>query len=160
MTGRDSGMNAATLGFGLAFGFLFSAAGFNQYDTIHRMLLLENMEPFLVMGSAIATALPILWFLERRGWSTPLGGRLSLRRWEIERSRVYGGVVFGAGWAITGACPGTLSTMIGAGSLMGFVLLAGVIGGIVLHDQFVGRGTQVTGTAQPVTGDEAHQPVT
>jgi len=79
--------------FGLAFGAVFSAAGFNRYDTIHRLLLLEDAGPFLTMASAVGT-----------------------------------------GWAITGACPGTASTTLGAGSLMGIVLVAGMITGIALRD--------------------------
>jgi hypothetical protein len=46
--------------FGVAFGFLFSAAGFNQYNVIHRMLLLQYLYPFLVMGASLLTSLPIL----------------------------------------------------------------------------------------------------
>lgn len=132
-------LNGAALGFGLAFGFIFASAGFNQYDVIHQMLLLENLEPFLVMGSAMLTALPLLWLLERRRWRTPFGGRLQLERRVFERKHLYGGVVFGTGWAITGACPGTLSTTIGAGSLMGVPMLAGVVAGIYLHDVAVAR---------------------
>lgn len=125
--------------FGLAFGFLFAAAGLNQYDVIHRMLLLENFDPFLIMGSAVGTALPILWLLERRGWRSPLGGPLELRRWAIERRHLYGGVVFGTGWAVTGACPGTLSTTLGAGSLLGLPMVAGVLLGIALRDLIAER---------------------
>ena len=123
--------------FGLAFGAVFAAAGFNQYDVIHQMLLLENLEPGLTMGSAVGTAFVILRVLERRRWQTPLGGRLKLRRGEIERKHVLGGMVFGTGWAITGACPGTASTMIGGGSLMGIVLAAGLVAGIALRDVVV-----------------------
>lgn len=140
--------------FGLAFGFLFAAAGLNQYDVIHRMLLLENFDPFLIMGSAVGTALPILWLLERRGWRSPLGGPLELRRWAIERRHLYGGVVFGTGWAITGACPGTLSTTLGAGSLLGLPMVAGVLLGIALRDLIAKRTPQTS--AAPV----ARQPDT
>ncbi len=120
--------------FGALFGFLFAAAGFNQYDVIHRMLLLEDFAPFLVMGSAMATALPILWLLERRRWRTPLGGELALRRWPVERKHLWGGLVFGTGWAITGACPGTASTTLASGSLLGIVLIVGMVAGIALRD--------------------------
>lgn len=125
--------------FGVAFGFVFAAAGFNQYDVIHEMLLLENLEPFLVMGSAVMTAMPILWLLERRKMHTPLGGHLELRRWSFERKHIAGGVVFGIGWAITGACPGTASTTLGGGSVMGIVLVVGIIAGIALRDAVVAR---------------------
>lgn len=134
-----SRLNAVYLGFGLAFGFLFAAAGLNQYDTIHQMLLLRNLEPFLIMGSAVGTAMPLLWILQRRGARTLTGEALSLRSTPIERRHLYGGAVFGTGWAITGACPGTLSTSIGAGSVMGLALLVGMIAGIAARDAVVSR---------------------
>ncbi len=120
--------------FGAAFGFLFAAAGLNQYDVIHRMLLLENVAPFLIMGSAMGTALPLLWLLERRRWRTPLGGDLVLRRWPVEPKHVWGAAIFGTGWAITGACPGTAATTLGAGGLSGIVLIGGIVAGIALRD--------------------------
>ncbi|MBA2760217.1 MAG: YeeE/YedE family protein [Chloroflexia bacterium] len=134
--------------FGVAFGFVFAAAGFNQYDVIHEMLLLENLEPFLVMGSAVMTAMPTLWLLERRKMHTPLGGHLELRRWSFERKHIAGGVVFGIGWAITGACPGTASTTLGGGSVMGIVLVVGIITGIALRDAVVAR--YVVQTSEPM----------
>ena len=141
-------LNAVAALFGVAFGFLFAAAGLNQYDVIHGMLLLENIEPFLIMGSAMGTALPVLWVLERRGWHTPLGGPLALTRWQIERKHIAGGIVFGTGWAITGACPGTISTTIGAGSLPGVVLMAGALAGIVARDTVARKLTP--SQAQPI----------
>lgn len=125
--------------FGIAFGFVFAAAGFNQYDVIHRMLLLQDMEPFLTMGSAVGTAMTILWVSERQGWRTPFGGRLTLRRAPFERKHIFGGTVFGLGWAITGACPGTASTTLGGGSIMGIVLVAGMLAGIAARDVVVHR---------------------
>lgn len=132
-------LNGACLFFGAAFGFLFSAGGFNQYDVIHRMLLLQYLDPFYVMGSAVLTAMTILWLLERRRWRTPLGGALTLRRWPVERKHLLGGAVFGTGWAITGACPGTVSAMVAAGSLLGFVPLAGILVGMLLRDRIAER---------------------
>lgn len=125
--------------FGVAFGFVFAAAGFNQYDVIHRMLLLQDITPFLVMGSAVGSAMAILWLLERHRWHTPLGGPMQLRRWRPESKHVLGGTVFGVGWAITGACPGTAATTVGGGSAMGLVLVGGIIAGIALRDVVVAR---------------------
>ncbi len=146
-----SRLNLAAAFFGAAFGFLFSAAGFNQYDIVHRTLLLQYLDPFFVMGSAVATAMPILWVLERRGWRTPLGGALALRRWPLERKHLYGGVVFGTGWAITGACPGTISAMLAAGSLLGLVTLVGIFAGIFLRDTIAERQLTIRDepTAEP-----------
>jgi uncharacterized membrane protein YedE/YeeE len=138
------------LAFGILFGFAFAAGGFNQYDVIHDMLLLRNAAPYLAMGSAVATALPLLWLAERRGWHTPLGGALHLRRVPVRREHVLGGLVFGAGWAVTGACPGTASTTIGGGSVMGIVLAAGMVAGIALRDLAVARSTVGSLAPDPV----------
>lgn len=148
-----SRLHAACALFGLVFGFLFAAAGLNQYDVIHRMLLLRDLDPFLIMGSAMATALPLLWLLERRRWQTPLGGPLALRRWPVQRSQITGGVIFGIGWAVTGACPGTASTVLGAGSLLGLVLIAGMVAGAGLCDVAVGEPeTAEVGQVVPTPG--------
>ena len=145
-------INLVALFFGTTFGFAFSAAGFNQYDVVHRTLLLQYWDPWLIFASAIATALPLLWLLEWRGWHTPLGGRLSLTRWKLERKHWLGGSIFGVGWAITGACPGTASTMIAAGSLLGLVTLSGILAGIFLRDLTAERAAAITPepTREPV----------
>ena len=150
-------LHSASLLFGAAFGSLFAAAGFNQYDVVHATLLLQHFDPFLVMGSAVATAMPILWLLERRGLRTALGGTLALRRWPVERKHIYGGLVFGTGWAITGACPGTAAAMLAAGSLLGAVPLAGIVVGIALRDTVVERARPAVGTPDtPRTATNAH----
>lgn len=125
--------------FGLAFGFVFAGAGFNQYDVIHSMLLLRDPAPFLVMGSAVATAMPILWVAEKRRMRSLFGEPVALRRWRFERKHLYGGMVFGTGWAITGACPGTAATTLGGGSIMGVVLICGMVIGIGLRDVVIAR---------------------
>ncbi len=142
-------LNSVSLLFGAAFGSLFAAAGFNQYDVVHATLLLHYLDPFFVMGSAVATALPILWLLEHRGLRTPLGGPLAPRRWPVARKHIYGGIVFGTGWAITGACPGTVAAMLAAGSLLGAIPLAGIFVGIALRDAVVERARSAAGTAEP-----------
>jgi hypothetical protein len=74
------------------------------------MLLLREPDVFLLMGSAMAVALPALWVLERTAWHAPGGALMRLSRSNIERKHV-----FGSGWAITGACPGTALAMPAAG---------------------------------------------
>jgi uncharacterized membrane protein YedE/YeeE len=140
---------------GVLFGFTFAGAELNQYDTIHDMLSLRNISPYLIMASAIATAAPLLWLLERRNSASLLGGPISLRRWAPNREMATGGVIFGVGWAVTGACPGTASTSLGTGSLMGLVLIAGILAGIRLRDVHVRTMESVAssaGMAEPVSG--------
>lgn len=125
---------------GAAFGFLLALARMNEYDAIHDMLLLRSAEFYLVFAAAVPTSIVGLWLLCRFGWQTPLGGPLRLSRYAVSRKDVLGAAVFGTGWAVTGACPGTALAMLGGGGLLGAVVVAGVFGGLVLRDVAVARG--------------------
>jgi uncharacterized membrane protein YedE/YeeE len=126
---------------GLAFGFVLAAARLNDYDVIHGMLLLRQFDLWLMFAATIGTAAPLLWLLERRRWQTPLGGRLKVQRSPVEPKNVLGAMVFGAGWAITGACPGTALAMVGSGTLLGLFIMAGLLSGILVRDTVAARGT-------------------
>jgi hypothetical protein len=127
-------VNRLALALGIAFGFGLGAARLNDYDVIHNMLLLREPDVFLLMASAMAVALPALWLLERSRWRTPSGEVMRLSRSKIERKHVFGSAVFGTGWAITGACPGTALAMPAAGVVLGLPVIAGVVVGQVLRE--------------------------
>jgi uncharacterized membrane protein YedE/YeeE len=116
--------------FGTAFGFLIALAGLNNYEVIHNMLLLQDFQPFLIMGSAVAVSLCMLFVLERRGWVTPLGGALSLGRNNIERHHLTGAAIFGTGWALAGTCPAPALAMAASGAGLGLVVAGGLFAGL------------------------------
>jgi uncharacterized membrane protein YedE/YeeE len=127
-------MRRLGLGLGFAFGFLITSAGFADASFIHRMLLLQNWYPYLMIGSAIGTALPLLWLLERRRWKTPLNGELKVARSTPKPKHVYGGLLFGTGWALTCTCPVPAIGMSMSGGLLGPVVMAGLFTGIALRE--------------------------
>jgi len=127
-------VNRLAVVLGIGFGFGLGAARLNDYDVIHNMLLLREADVFLLMASAMAVALPALWLLERRRWSTPAGGLMRLSRSKIERRHILGSAVFGTGWAITGACPGTALAMPAAGVMLGLPVIAGVVAGQIVRE--------------------------
>lgn len=129
---------------GVAFGFLLVGSRMTDYDVIHSMLLFRDLQPFLIMGSAVAVAAPSLWILQRRMWVAPLGGPLRLEPSPIGRHHVLGSVLFGAGWAVAGTCPGPALAMIGAGQLPGAFVVTGIFIGIVLRDAVVSGVVQTT----------------
>ncbi|MGI9621739.1 MAG: DUF6691 family protein [Acidimicrobiales bacterium] len=130
-----SKMNAIGLFFGIAFGSLISAANLHEYDTIHAMLRLDEPDVYLLMASAIAVSAPMLWWLERKGFVTPLGGTLNLSRSRPERHHLKGGALFGVGWAIAGTCPAPALLMVSSGAVLGLVAMAGIFVGLRLSQR-------------------------
>jgi len=119
---------------GIGFGAVLVAARLNEFDTIHKMLLLQELDVFLLMGSAIATAAPILWWLRRSHWRTPSGEDLAVPVEPVQRKHVLGAVVFGTGWALTGACPAPALLMAATGTIMGLPIMTGLMLGASLCD--------------------------
>ena len=130
-----------TLGFavGLAFGFLLVGAGVHRYEVIRDALLRRDPYVFLLMGAAVATAAPLLYLLRRRGWVTPLAGPLILPRRPIKRANLTGSAVFGAGWALTGSCPGPALASVAGGNIVGVWVVAGLFSGIWLYESIAAR---------------------
>jgi uncharacterized membrane protein YedE/YeeE len=136
-------VNRIAFAIGVAFGFGLGAARLNDYDVIHNMLLLREPDVFLLMGSAMVVALPALWILERRAWHTPNGELMRLSRSRVERKHFFGSALFGTGWAITGACPGTALAMPAAGVVLGLPVIAGIVVGQILREAIAARAAQV-----------------
>jgi uncharacterized membrane protein YedE/YeeE len=139
----------SALAVGAAFGFLLTASGLGDYDTIHDGLLLRNPYIFLMMASAMAVAFAGLAVLRWLG-HTRFAGPLSLPHQRIERRHVYGGAIFGLGFGVGATCPGMTVAMTATGGLYGLVVLVGLLGGLWLRGS-VERRQQRTPSTEPET---------
>lgn len=96
-------MNALYLVFGALFGFLLSRARVTDYDTMMALFRLQDFHVAGVMGIAIATAAVGLAWLKRRGGSALAGCPIELDTKPMQRGLFAKSLVFGAGWALSGA---------------------------------------------------------
>jgi uncharacterized membrane protein YedE/YeeE len=113
--------------FGALFGFVLSRGRVSDYDTIAGMFRLTDLHLFGVIGSAIATAAVGLWLVRRGGNRTITGDPVEIRRKPWQSGLFPGGLVLGAGWALTGACPGTSLVQVGEGKLLALFTVAGIV---------------------------------
>lgn len=119
--------------FGILFGFVLSRARVTDYDVIAAMFRLADVHLFGVIGSAIATAALGFWLLRRTGSTTVSGTPIELRRKPWQPGAIWGGVLLGAGWALSGACPGTSLVQLGEGKVIALVTVAGILLGTYLY---------------------------
>src|SRR6266542_1162435 len=110
--------------FGVLFGFVLSRGRLTDYDTMARMFRLAEFHVFGVIGSAILTAAIGLWLLRRAGHRTVAGQSIEMRPKPWHAGAAWGGLVLGAGWALTGACPGTSLVQVGEGKVVALFTVA------------------------------------
>jgi len=89
-----------------------------------------------VIGSAIAVGMISILLIKKYKVKSIDGETIKLEPKKFHKGQVYGGLVFGFGWAITGACPGPLFAQIGTGATVIIVTLLSAIAGTWLYGRF------------------------
>jgi len=113
---------------GTLFGYILSRSGAADYNFVQGMFLLTNFQLYGVIGSAIAITAPGLFLLKRLG-RTAGGDPLTIETKPRHRGNIYGGILFGIGWSITGTCPGPIFVNLGEGKIYAVAALAGALVG-------------------------------
>lgn len=115
-----------TLGTGLLLGFALSRIGFSSWDEVHAMFTFSSLRMFLAFCLA-AAILMITWKIIARTTGATWSPRL------IHKGTVVGGILFGVGWAISGACPSIALVQLGEAQLGAGVTLLGMFAGNYLY---------------------------
>lgn len=114
---------------GLLLGVTLSGAGFTDYAELHRMFTLADARLILTFAAALGLA--------AAGFAIHCRGA-GLPRRPIRAGTIPGAVVFGAGWAVCGGCPGAVLAMLGEGQLSALVTLGGILAGTALGNRLKG----------------------
>ena len=114
---------------GIFFGILLVKAEVISWFRIQEMFRLQSFHMYGVIGSAVATSMVSLWVIRRFKIRTLDGEEVVVPTKKFTWGNVYGGLLFGLGWALTGACPGPLFAQIGTGAAVVIVTLLSAIAG-------------------------------
>ncbi len=118
--------------FGLAFGFLLQKGGVGKYNVLIGQLLLQDWTVVKVMLSAIVVGMLGVFTLHHFDKVN-----LHIKPTHIGAS-IIGGLLFGAGFALTGYCPGTAAVALGQGSWDALFGMTGLIAGSWLFAELSG----------------------
>ncbi|HEU4903090.1 MAG TPA: DUF6691 family protein [Flavisolibacter sp.] len=114
---------------GIFFGIAFTKAEVISWFRIQEMFRLQSFHMYGVIGTAIVVGMISVWLIKKRNVKTVEGETIEFPRKKFNKGQVIGGLIFGLGWAMTGACPGPLFAQIGAGFLVIVVVLLSAIAG-------------------------------
>ena len=116
---------------GVAFGIVLTKGELVSWFRIQEALRFKGLYLYEVFASALAVAIPAFALLKRRAVRSLSGEPIAIPPKVLGRSYRYviGGLIFGLGWGLLGACPGPIFALIGAGvGPMVVVSLAAVAG--------------------------------
>lgn len=114
---------------GSLLGLVFVKAEIISWFRIQEMFRLQSFHMYGIIGSAIAVASLSIWLIKHFGLLTIYSEEIHISPKTFNKGQIIGGLIFGSGWAITGACPGPLYAQVGAGvSVVLITVLSALIG--------------------------------
>jgi hypothetical protein len=115
---------------GTFFGFVMTKSEAVSWFRIQEMFRFESFHMYGIIGTAVVVGVIGLAVAKRMGWKAFRGQELKLDPKNMSVPRyLFGGIVFGLGWALTGACPGPMFTLLGQGIwLIGVVIISATFG--------------------------------
>ncbi|SFD79127.1 hypothetical protein SAMN05518672_103231 [Chitinophaga sp. CF118] len=121
---------------GTLFGIVFVKAEVVSWFRIQEMFKMESFHMYGIIGSAVIVGMISVWLIRKFDIKTMDGETVQFHPKTFNKGQIYGGLMFGLGWAITGACPGPLFAQIGTGATVIIVTLISAIAGTWFYGKF------------------------
>ena len=113
--------------FGAVFGIVLTKADVISWFRIHDMFLFKESHMYLIICSAIATSAFLVLLISNFKVKTLDKKEIVIEKKALNKGTIIGGIMFGLGWAITGACPGPIYAQIGFGEWPAIITLIGAV---------------------------------
>lgn len=118
---------------GIAFGIVFVKAEIISWYRIQEMFRFQSFHMYGVIGSAVVVGAISVFLIKKFNIKTLAGEKVDLKPKPLDKGQIYGGLMFGLGWAITGACPGPLFAQIGSGYVVILVTFISATAGVWVY---------------------------
>ncbi len=118
---------------GTYFGIVLTKSEVVRWQRVHDMFLFNEAHMYLIIGVGVAVAMVSMLMIKAAQAKSIEGKPIVYKPKPFHKGVIIGGTIFGAGWAIAGACPGPIYAQVGAGAWMGLITLAGAMIGMFLY---------------------------
>ncbi len=114
---------------GILFGIVFVKSEIISWFRIQEMFRLDSFHMYGVIGTAVFVGLISVQIIKRKKIKSFEGEPIIIQDKTFNKGQIYGGLMFGFGWAITGACPGPLYVQLGSGfTVISVTILSAILG--------------------------------
>ncbi|MGQ0738633.1 MAG: DUF6691 family protein [Bacteroidota bacterium] len=121
---------------GILFGIILVKSEVISWFRIQEMFRLQSFHMYGVIGSAIAVGMLSVFLIKKFSIKSIDGESIKPESKKFNKGQIYGSLLFGFGWALTGACPGPLFAQIGNGATVIIVPLFFAILGTWVYGKF------------------------
>ena len=118
---------------GILFGIILVKAEVISWFRIQEMFRLQSFHMYGVIGSAVLVGMLSVWLIKKYKIKTIYEESIEFVPKKFNKGNIYGGLIFGFGWAIAGACPGPLFAQVGTGATVIIVTLLSAIAGTWIY---------------------------
>ena len=115
---------------GIVFGITLTKAEVISWFRIYEMFKFQSFHMYGVIGSAVIVGIIFVQLIKRSRMKSLEGDSITFSPKNMSIPRyLFGGIIFGLGWALTGACPGPMFILMGNGFLVILVAIVSAIAG-------------------------------
>jgi uncharacterized protein len=118
------------------FGLALTKGEAMSWYRIQEMFRFESFHMFGIFMTAIPTGALSLYFIRKWKFKTLEGEPIAMPEKKYHHGVIIGSLIFGFGWALTGACPGPLYTQIGSGSTVTIATFTSAVIGTWTYGKF------------------------
>jgi uncharacterized protein len=118
---------------GVLFGIFLVKSEVISWFRIQEMFRLQSFHMYGILGSAVIVGIISIWLIKKFDIKTVRGEKIVLYPKKFHKGQIFGGLLFGFGWALTGACPGPLFAQIGTGATVVIISLLSAIAGTWMY---------------------------
>ena len=119
---------------GVLFGIVMSKAEIISWYRIYEMFRFDAFHMYGIIGSAVVLGMLFVKYTKRKEICCLDKKPIEFKDKNKSVPRyLFGGIIFGLGWAMTGACPGPMFTLVGAGYIPIFIVIIASLLGTFLY---------------------------
>jgi uncharacterized membrane protein YedE/YeeE len=121
---------------GTLFGITLMKAEAVSWFRMQEMFRFQGFQMYGIFMTAIPTAAICVFLIKKFKIKTLDGEPVKIEKKIFHKGYIYGALLFGIGWGLTGACPGPVYVQIGSGVTVAFITLLSALAGTWVYSYF------------------------
>lgn len=119
---------------GILFGIIMTKSEAISWYRIQEMFRFQSFHMYGIIGTALAAGVVIIQVIKKIKMKSLKGNTIQFQDKKMSIARyLFGGIIFGLGWALSGACPGPMFTLLGNGFTVFIIVIISAIAGTFVY---------------------------